>query len=214
MKMNGIARVMARISDIEKRFQPIPQRNAKHTANLSGQSTTAQPTSRSVSGTAESSFADYLSTAQRQQAPVRFRQSAVSQTENDSRFQAQHRNQVQRMVHATAEKYGVDPKLAVAVAKVESDFSANAVSSAGAVGVMQLMPETARKLNVRNIRDPKENIDGGVRYLKEMLDTFNGDVRKAVAAYNAGPEAVKSYQDVPPYPETKNYVAKVMSFYR
>lgn len=211
--MNGIARVMARISDIEKRFQPVPQRNVEQTAALTGQSASAGSTLGPASGTAETDFAAYLSAAQRQQTPAGFRQSVAPRTESGGRF-LQQRDHLQRMVQATAGKYGVDPKLAVAVAKVESNFSANAVSSAGAVGVMQLMPETAKRLGVRNSRNPQENIDGGVRYLKEMLDTFNGDVRKAVAAYNAGPEAVKRCQDVPPYRETQDYVAKVMSLYR
>jgi soluble lytic murein transglycosylase-like protein len=115
------------------------------------------------------------------------------------------------MVQAAARQYGVDTKLALAVATAESDLSPRAVSPAGAMGVMQLMPETARSLGVRNVFDPRENIDGGVRYLKQMLDTFGGDVVKAVAAYNAGPDAVRSYGGVPPYPETQAYVSKVLS---
>ncbi|MBP2653118.1 MAG: Lytic transglycosylase catalytic [Firmicutes bacterium] len=115
------------------------------------------------------------------------------------------------LVRKAAAKYNVDPKLALAVAEAESNFNPNAVSSVGATGVMQLMPETAAGLGVNNIRDPKENIDGGVRYLKQLLATFNGDPRKAVAAYNAGPEAVKRYGGVPPYAETQNYVNKVLA---
>ncbi|MBP2650213.1 MAG: Lytic transglycosylase catalytic [Firmicutes bacterium] len=114
------------------------------------------------------------------------------------------------IVRKTAAKYNVDPKLALGVAATESNFNPNAVSSAGATGVMQLMPETAAGLGVKNIADPQENIDGGVRYLKELLTTFNGDTQKAVAAYNAGPEAVKRYGGVPPYAETQNYVRKVL----
>lgn len=115
-----------------------------------------------------------------------------------------------RMVQVAANKYGVDPKLAMAVAQAESGLSQAAVSPVGAVGVMQLMPETARSLGVRNINDPRENIDGGVQYLKQMLTTFGGDVSKAVAAYNAGPQAVKNYNGIPPYSETRNYVARVL----
>lgn len=118
---------------------------------------------------------------------------------------------IAKMVHLAAVKYGVNPKLALAVAEAESGLSQDAVSPVGAVGVMQLMPETARSLGVRNINDPRENVDGGVRYLKQMLDTFNGDVTKAVAAYNAGPQAVKNYNGVPPYSETRNYVTRVLS---
>jgi soluble lytic murein transglycosylase-like protein len=118
---------------------------------------------------------------------------------------------ISKMLQFTAKKYGVDPKLVMAVAKVESNLSPDVVSSAGAVGVMQLMPETAQGLGVRNSKDPRENIDGGVRYLKQLINTFDGDVTKAVAAYNAGPQTVKNYNGIPPYSETKAYVAKVMA---
>ncbi|MGI6093383.1 MAG: lytic transglycosylase domain-containing protein [Veillonellaceae bacterium] len=122
-----------------------------------------------------------------------------------------NKQSIAKLVETSARQHGVDPKLALAVARTESGLETNSVSVAGAVGVMQLMPDTARSLGVQNITDPQENIDGGVRYLRKMLHTFNGDVVKAVAAYNAGPEAVKSYGGVPPYPETKSYVTKVMS---
>lgn len=122
-----------------------------------------------------------------------------------------NRQKIASLVELSARQNGVDPKLALAVARVESDLAPNAVSPAGAVGVMQLMPDTANSLGVRNINDPRENIDGGVRYLRRMLTMFDGDIEKAVAAYNAGPQAVKSYGGVPPYAETQSYVAKVMS---
>ncbi|WP_425060859.1 Membrane-bound lytic murein transglycosylase F [Sporomusa carbonis] len=118
---------------------------------------------------------------------------------------------ISKMVYLAAVKYGVNPKLALAVAQAESGLSPNVVSPAGAVGVMQLMPETARSLGIRNINDARENIDGGVRYLKQMLTMFDNDVTKAVAAYNAGPQAVKNYNGIPPYRETRDYVARVLS---
>ena len=118
---------------------------------------------------------------------------------------------IPKMIYLAANKYGVDPKLAMAVAKTESDLSPDAVSSAGAVGVMQIMPDTAKELGIRNLQDPRENIDGGVHYLKNMLTMFNGDVTKAVAAYNAGPDAVQKYAGIPPYAETRSYVDKVMN---
>lgn len=121
---------------------------------------------------------------------------------------------ISKIIQLTAKKYGVDGKLAMAVAKVESNLQPDVVSSVGAVGVMQLMPETAQGLGVRNIKDPRENIDGGVRYLKELINTFDGDVPKAVAAYNAGPQAVKKYNGTPPYSETQDYVKKVMALYK
>ena len=98
--------------------------------------------------------------------------------------------------------------LLMAVIDVESGFNAGAVSSAGAQGIMQIMPETGKDLELENPFDPSENIDAGVRYLKSLLDTFP-DRRLAVAAYNAGPNAVKKYGGIPPYAETQNYVQKV-----
>ena len=121
---------------------------------------------------------------------------------------------ISRIIQFTAKKYGVDERLAMAVAKVESNLAPDVISSAGAVGVMQLMPETAQGLGVRNIKDPRENIDGGVRYLKQLMNTFAGDVTKAVAAYNAGRQAVQKYNGTPPYAETQAYVAKVMAEYK
>ena len=123
-------------------------------------------------------------------------------------------NDISKIIQFTARKYGVDEKLAMAVAKVESNLATDVVSAAGAVGVMQLMPETAQGLGVRNSKDPRENIDGGVRYLKQLMTTFDGDMTKAVAAYNAGAKAVKKYNGTPPYPETQDYVAKVMAQYK
>jgi soluble lytic murein transglycosylase-like protein len=117
------------------------------------------------------------------------------------------------MVKAASEKYQVDPKLVSAVAEVESGGNQGAESPAGAIGVMQLMPDTAASLGV-NPYDKQQNIEGGARYLRQMLDSFGGDVKKAVAAYNAGPNAVKKYGGVPPYPETQNYVDKVLDLYR
>ena len=117
------------------------------------------------------------------------------------------------LIEAAARKYNVDPKLVAAVAEVESNGNQEAVSSAGAIGVMQLMPDTAASLGV----DPynkQQNIEGGAKYLRQMLDTFGGDTKKAVAAYNAGPGAVKDYGGVPPYKETQNYVNKVLDIYR
>lgn len=121
---------------------------------------------------------------------------------------------ISKIIQFTAKKYGVDEKLVMAVAKVESNLAPNIVSSAGAVGVMQLMPETAQGLGIRNSKDPRENIDGGVRYLKQLMTTFDGDVTKTIAAYNAGPQAVKKYNGTPPYSETQDYVAKVMAQYK
>ncbi len=113
--------------------------------------------------------------------------------------------------------YQLEQALVQAVIKVESDFNPNAVSRKGALGMMQLMPQTARMLKVRDTLDPEENIRGGSRYLRMMLDQFQGDLDLALAAYNAGPTAVRSYGGIPPYSETIRYVDKVrhyLDFYR
>ena len=117
------------------------------------------------------------------------------------------------LIESAARKYKVDPKLVAAVAEVESNGRQEAVSQAGAIGVMQLMPDTAASLGV-DPYDKQQNVEGGAKYLRQMLDTFGGDLKKAVAAYNAGPGAVKAYGGIPPYKETQNYVNKVLDIYR
>ncbi len=111
-----------------------------------------------------------------------------------------------------ARRVGLDPALLKAVARVESGFNPQAVSPKGAMGLMQLMPETAQVLGVRRPFDPRENVLGAARFLKSLLREF-GDLRKALAAYHAGPEVVRRYGDVPPYPETQKYVQQVMRYF-
>lgn len=113
--------------------------------------------------------------------------------------------------HATA--HGLSPKLVSAVMRVESCYDSRAVSRAGARGLMQLMPATARELGVHDSFDPDQNIGGGVRYLSMMLNRFNQDLKLGLAAYNAGPEAVAAHKGVPPYPETRNYIARILKLY-
>jgi len=113
-----------------------------------------------------------------------------------------------------ARRHGLDPDLVVAVAAVESGFRPTAVSPKGAQGVMQLMPGTARDLGVSDPLDPAANVDAGTRYLRDLLARFDGDLSKALAAYNAGPGAVARHQGVPPYRETRDYVKKVLRRYR
>jgi soluble lytic murein transglycosylase-like protein len=110
--------------------------------------------------------------------------------------------------------YQIPEQLVRAVIKVESDYDPRAVSSAGARGLMQLMPETAERLGVKDINDPRENIFGGVRYLRVLANMFNGDLNFTVAAYNAGENAVIQHGGIPPYAQTRDYVVKVTKFYR
>ena len=113
------------------------------------------------------------------------------------------------LILEAARAYGVDPQLVVEVARRESHFNPNAISPVGACGLMQLMPTTARLLGVSNIFDARENVFGGARYLRMLLDTFQGDLDRTLAAYNAGPTAVLKYNGVPPFPETRAYVASI-----
>lgn len=117
------------------------------------------------------------------------------------------------LVHEKATKYKLDPLLVKAVIKTESNWNEWAVSKKGAIGLMQLMPATAREMNIRNPFNPEENIEGGVRYLRYLLERFNGDLTLALAAYNAGPKWVEKFGVIPPITETKQYVRKVLSLY-
>lgn len=116
-------------------------------------------------------------------------------------------------IREAAERYGVPERLVSAVIRVESAFNPQAVSRKGARGLMQLMPETASMLGVRNTFDPQENIHGGVRHLRGLIDRFSNNLPLALAAYNAGEKAVVSYQGVPPYPETRDYVTRVLHLF-
>lgn len=124
------------------------------------------------------------------------------------------RDRIEKSVRRAAEKYGLPPGLIKSVIRAESNFEVRAVSRAGARGLMQLMPETARQLGVKNAFDIDENIDGGCRYLRQMLDRFDGNVKLALAAYNAGPAAVKEHRADLAYPETKLYVQRVLGFFQ
>lgn len=114
------------------------------------------------------------------------------------------------IVARAASQYGLRPELLRAVITAESNFNPNAVSSRGAQGLMQLMPGTANALGVANPFDPEQNIFGGAHYLRQQLDRFDGDESLALAAYNAGPGVVARYHGVPPYPETRQYVTRIL----
>ena len=111
-------------------------------------------------------------------------------------------------------RYNIDPHLIRAVIRTESAFNPNAISEKGAQGLMQLMPGTARELSVNDPFDPEENIEGGTKYLRSLLNTFKNDVRLALAAYNAGPTIVKKQNSIPRIPETIQYVDRVLKYYR
>ncbi len=126
-----------------------------------------------------------------------------AQREADVPYSAQIRN--------AAHTYGLDPALVASVIAVESNFNSRAVSKKSALGLMQLLPETAAQMAVRNAFDPVENIDGGTRYLKQLLDRYDQNLTLALAAYNAGPKRVDFYRGIPPLAETRSYISRVIS---
>ena len=123
------------------------------------------------------------------------------------------KTKIKELISRVAQKHGVDEKLVNALVNQESGFNPTAKSKVGAMGLMQLMPATAKGLGVTNPMDPEQNVEGGVKYLKSMLDKYNGNIILALAAYNAGPGAVDKYDGVPPYKETQNYVRSILSSY-
>ena len=189
MVIQSIQEITGRIAAIEAKFGRMGNMLTAKNASLSGQ---------------PASFADEL------QQQVRGKSSSTLANATGAVF-PQQGDSIRQMVSSSAKRQGVDPKLAMAVAKAESNFDSQVVSEVGAQGVMQLMPDTARALGV-NPQDTKENIEGGVAYLRQMLQHFQGDPAKAVAAYNAGPGAVETYGGVPPYGETQEYVKRVLKF--
>ena len=201
MELSGVEAIQARISEIQRRFGiegPVPGTTVGFQRALDAElKKNDGATPPQTAGGGATSKAD---TAKMTPAEASTQLSSTS-------------NETTRFIREAAAKYGLDSRLVAAVAEAESSGNQSEVSDAGAVGVMQLMPDTAAALGV-NPYDEKQNIEGGAHYLKQMLDTFGGDMKKAIAAYNAGPQAVKDYGGVPPYAETQNYVNKVLDLYR
>ena len=137
-------------------------------------------------------------------------ESSVQNTKNPTSVS---RNEINNLISKYADKNGLDEDFVKAVINQESGFNPNATSHCGAMGLMQLMPATAQGLGVTNAYDAEQNIEGGTKYLKGLMDRFGNDKSLALAAYNAGPNAVKKYGGIPPYAETQNYVKKVLSKY-
>jgi len=150
---------------------------------------------------------------QKKQSPLT---AAVAQPAGDGR-RNDHRDVVPvsylNIINTACSRFGVDPSLVHAIVKVESDFNPYALSRKGAMGLMQLMPQTADTMNVRNTFSPDENVEGGVKYLRYLLDRYEGNISLALAAYNAGETAVKKWGTIPPFKETQDYVKKILQIY-
>lgn len=131
----------------------------------------------------------------------------------DSGRTALDRADLRQLVQTISREHGVDPKLVDALVRVESSYDPNAVSRRGAMGLMQLMPATAKRLNVDDPFDPEKNIRGGVKEFSRLVDQYSGNLQFALAAYNAGEGAVARYRGVPPYAETRNYVSRILTIY-
>jgi len=179
----------------ENRWKPVPSAG-----------TASMQAARSAAAEVSQGFAQYYGHDSVQSANAKIvaanaRGHQASQEEIDS------------SIVMAAARHNVDPNLVRAVVKVESNFNSNAVSSKGAIGLMQLMPKTARELKVKNPFDPDQNVDAGVRHLKYLLESYNGDVNLTLAAYNAGEGAVRRSAGVPHYSETQNYVRRITNLY-
>ena len=138
--------------------------------------------------------------------------SSIQTPSRSNSSKSYHPSKFQKFISAAAERYGVEESLIKAIIKAESDFNPDALSKAGAQGLMQLMPKTARSYNVYNSYNAKQNINGGTQHIKYLLGKYKNNLTLALAAYNAGETAVNKYGGVPPYPETQRYVKKVAKF--
>jgi soluble lytic murein transglycosylase-like protein len=189
--------VIARVNELQTMIagaQPAPSappatQSASFASQLAGATSTLSPLATTGTDAATASTA--------------LASTGVSELPADVPYGAQ--------ITAAAKKHGIDPALLAGLVKQESGFKADAGSPAGARGLTQLMPSTAAGLGVTNVLDPVQSLDGGAKYLRAQLDAFGGDVSRALAAYNAGPGAVKRYGGVPPYAETQNYVRAVQA---
>lgn len=201
--LNNIEHMIYRIQEIQNRFGYTSAQTNKRTG----------PPERTVEDMAELSgqlpdFKSFLSQSDRQNS-ILSPNKVGSNSPNTTEKVAPDRDKFQDLIAASSVKYGLDSNLLKAVIEAESGFNPKARSPVGAMGLMQLMPGTADSLGVTDAFDPEQNIDGGSRYLKMMLDQF-GTAELALSAYNAGPGNVKKYGGIPPFKETQGYVEKIM----
>ncbi|NLB83888.1 MAG: lytic transglycosylase domain-containing protein [Synergistaceae bacterium] len=191
---SGVARVMGRMEEIERRIRPVQE--------------TPPPEDKDrfvdVLAREENSRKDKIIDSPRPSLPGRIPEKNPSVKDGDWRSR----------ITDLSEKYGMDEKLVRAVIRMESGGKTDALSSKGAMGIMQLMPGTAKMLGVEDPYDPVQNLEGGIKYLSQMSDKYDGDLEKTLAAYNAGPGRVDSYGGIPPFAETQHYVKTILALYK
>jgi len=184
----------------------VPRRTLKYWSSKENRWKPVPPPNAAVMRAAKSAAAEvdeYLGHESSQSALARITAASSTAKPGD----------IDSAIEQAAARHNVDPNLVWAVVKVESNFNPNAVSRKGAMGLMQLMPATARQLKVKNPFDPEQNVDAGVRHLKQLLESYGGDVKLSLAAYNAGATAVARSSGVPRYAETQNYVRRITNLY-
>ncbi len=213
MDVTGINAIMGRINAIQQRIEAIDSISSNLNKKLNPVSGGSEKAAGFQSILEDAVKKQEIKAQQREQQRMNDRQLARAGKAPGEMLPAAAANGYAPIINAAAQRNGVDPGLVNAVAAVESGYNQNAVSSAGAVGIMQLMPETAAAMGV-NPYDAASNIEGGAKFLGSQLRQYNGDVKKALAAYNAGPGAVEQYGGVPPYAETQNYIRRVLDIYQ
>lgn len=200
MALDGLRKVIKRIEEIRRNFNELSRFQQR------------------VKGGNESSFRElYVKEIDKREALDR---GKVEEVEVESRTSSAYKEPrkaapyIKDIVNRASRAYGVDPDLVMAVMKVESNFNPHTISPKGAIGLMQLMPDTAQEMGVSDPFDVEENVMGGVKYLRYLSEKYKGNLELVLAAYNAGPGAVDRYGGIPPYKETQDYVKRVLSIYK